>query len=61
MSGVFGQPMPVYASQWNEANKELKAQIKLINKALTEGNGYLVGGAFSLADIFVAITLATPF
>ena len=61
MCGIFGQPMPVYASQWADANKELKNQVKLVKEALTEGNGFLVGGQLTLADVFVALTLATPF
>lgn len=61
MCGIFGQPMPVYQSAWNDANKELKNQVKLVNKALADGKGFLVGGALSLADIFVAMVLTAPF
>lgn len=61
MCGVFGQPIPVYQSAWKDAEKELKNQVKLVNKALTDGNGFLVGGTLSLADIFVAMALSTPF
>ena len=59
MCGIFGQPMPVYQSQWADANKELKNQVKLVKEALTDG--FLVGGQLTLADVFVALTLAAPF
>ena len=60
MRGVFGHTnTPVYLSAFNEANKELKSQVKLVNNALTQD--WLVGKKMSLADVFVALALALPF
>ena len=60
MRGVFGhKETPVYQSAWNEAAKELKTQVKLINNQLS--GKWLVGNQMTLADIFVALALALPF
>jgi len=45
---------------WNEASKNLKAHIKMLNTAL-EGKQWLVGNTVTLADVIVSLSLATSF
>ena len=48
-------------NEWNEAFKDLKNYGKIINTELVKGNGWLVGGQLTFADIIVAIAIALPF
>lgn len=59
LKGIFGSE-EIYQGSWNDASKELKSLVKLLQNALA-GNQWLVGNSMSLADIFVATTLLAPF
>lgn len=59
MSGIFGW-WDVYAQEFNDASKDLKAQVKTLNAHL-EGKKFLVGSELSLADVVVANMLLYPF
>ena len=48
-------------NEWNESFKDLKNYGKIINNELVKGNGWLVGGQLTFADVIVAIALALPF
>jgi len=58
-SGIFGNAQ-IFQAHWNDASKEVKASIKMINTALN-GKKWLVGENVSVADIMVASTLLTSF
>ena len=58
LAGIYGHAdRQVYDSEWKEALKNLKGDIKQIDNALIKGNGWLVGGQQTLADIVVSISL----
>lgn len=38
----------------------MKRQIQIVNKALSENNGWLVGNSMTLADLFVASAVILP-
>lgn len=57
-NGIFGWA-DVRQGVWNEANKNLKAQCKVLNTAL-DGKKFLVGEELSLADLVVASVLMAP-
>lgn len=59
LKGVFGKN-EVYASSWNDSMKELKNQARYVDGALEKGNGFLVGGQMTLADLMVATALLVP-
>ena len=59
-SGIFSAES-VIANDWNEAFKDLKNYGKIINTELIKGNGWLVGGQLTFADIIVALVLSLPF
>lgn len=60
MRGVYGNE-PIYDSSWKEALKELKSQVKSIDNALAKGNGWLVAGQMTLADVVLSIGLTQAF
>ena len=51
----------VLTNEWNEAFKDLKNYGKIINIELVKGNGWLVGGQLTFANIIVAISLVLQF
>ena len=38
----------------------MKNQVKIINQAVTDNKGWLVGDQLTLADLFVAVVLIVP-
>ena len=58
-TGIFGTGEITLAA-FNDANKNLKAQLKVLNTAL-EKNQFLVGNSVSCADYVVACALKLPF
>ena len=57
--GIFGWS-EVGEKDYNEASKNLKSQVKVLNTAL-EGKKYLVGNDLTLADLIMANTLQYGF
>ena len=57
-NGIFGWE-DVRQGVWNDASKNLKAQVKVLNTAL-DGKKFLVGNELSFADIVVASVLQQP-
>jgi len=52
MTGIFGTG-DILKSEWEEASKDLKSYIKVLNTAL-EGQKWLAGAEMSFADLYVA-------
>ena len=52
MSGIYGNS-DILKSEWEEASKDLKAYIKVLNTAL-EGQKWLAGDEMTFADLYVA-------
>ena len=48
------------SSEWNEAQRTLKSEVKRIGDSLNGGK-YLVGGSLSLADVLIASALVAAF
>jgi len=59
MTGIYGTG-EILKSEWEEASKDLKAYIKVLNTAL-EGQKWLAGAELSFADLYVAGALQTCF
>jgi len=59
LTGIFGWG-EITQNDWNEAAKQQKADIKVLNTAL-EGKKWLCGDEMTLADIYVAAALQTSF
>jgi len=57
--GIFGTG-EITNTAWTDANKNLKAQLKVLNTAL-DGKQFLVGNEVSCADFLVACTLKLAF
>lgn len=58
-AGIFGSS-EVEAVVWNEAAKNLKAYMKVLNQGL-EGKKWLCGNEMTVADLALAVTLQTCF
>ena len=54
--GIFGW-FEVTQGDWNEANKNIKSNFKIINTHL-EGKKWLVGEEMTIADVYLAIVLS---
>jgi glutathione S-transferase len=52
MIGIYGTG-DILKSEWEEASKDLKSYIKVLNNAL-EGQKWLAGAEMSFADLYVA-------
>jgi len=52
MTGIYGTE-DILKSEWEEASKDLKSYIKVLNTAL-EGQKWLAGAEMSFADLYVA-------
>lgn len=52
MTGIYGTG-DILKSEWEEASKDLKSYIKVLNAAL-EGQKWLAGAEMSFADLYVA-------
>ncbi len=57
--GIFGSG-PITQPEWNDAAKNLKAHVKVINTSL-EGKKWLAGNDASLADVVLAVSLQSSF
>lgn len=55
LMGIFGTG-DILKSDWEDAAKDLKAYIKVINAAL-EGQKWLTGNEMTFADLYVAAAL----
>jgi len=55
VTGIFGTG-DIFKLDWEEASKDLKAYIKVINTAL-EGQKWLAGNEMTFADLYVASAL----
>jgi len=58
-NGIFGWA-DVMQDTWNEASKNLKAHMKVMNTAL-EGKKFLVGNEMTVADVVAACSLLLNF
>ena len=52
MTGIYGSG-DIFKTEWEEASKDLKAYIKVLNTAL-ESQKWLAGADMSFADLYVA-------
>lgn len=57
--GILGNE-EILDSAWKRSNNEMKNQVKIINQAVADNNGWLVGKEMTLADLFVAVVLTVP-
>lgn len=55
LTGIYGTS-DIFKSEWEEASKDLKAHIKVLNTAL-ESQKWLAGDEMSFADLYVASAL----